>query len=153
MNKLIASVFGLGYLKGGASAASSVTCIIVWFTWHTPFFHNSWLLLFITVVLTFLGIYVGNKVEAEWGKDSKHVVIDEVAGMLVTLLFIPADIKWLIIGFMLFRLFDNLKPLYIKKMENFKGGWGVMLDDLLAGLYSNITLWLIVFITNRISAK
>lgn len=77
------------------------------------------------------------------GKDSSRIVIDEVAGVLVTMLFIPKQLFLLIAGFVVFRLVDNIKPFYIKRLENLPGGTGVMADDLLAGVYSNVILWLI----------
>ena len=82
--------------------------------------------------------------EDKWGKDSPRIVIDEVAGMCLSLLFVPVRWQYLAIGLLLFRFFDIAKPLYIRKMENLKGGWGVMMDDMLAGLYSNLVLQIIV---------
>jgi len=67
-------------------------------------------------------------------------VIDEVAGMCISLLFIPVTLKYIIIALVLFRFFDIVKPLFIKKMEIPPGGWGIILDDVLAGIYSNIAL-------------
>ncbi|PJA08607.1 MAG: phosphatidylglycerophosphatase A, partial [Flavobacteriales bacterium CG_4_10_14_0_2_um_filter_32_8] len=72
------------------------------------------------------------------------IVIDEVIGMWITMLFVPLTWLTILIGFILFRFFDILKPLGIKKMENFNGGLGVMADDMLAGIYSNILLLIIV---------
>jgi len=82
--------------------------------------------------------------EAKWGKDSYRIVIDEVAGMCLSLLFIPVRWQYMVIGLLLFRFFDIAKPLYIRKMEQLHGGWGVMMDDMLAGLYSNLALQVIV---------
>jgi phosphatidylglycerophosphatase A len=90
------------------------------------------------------GTWSAGKVEAEWGKDSSKVVIDEVAGMCITLIGIPVRWQYVGIGLVLFRVFDIAKPLYIRRMEKLKGGWGVMLDDVLAGIYSNVVLQLIV---------
>src|SRR5690606_26458527 len=98
-----------------------------------------------TLVITGLGIWSANEVEQLWGKDSNKVVIDEVVGMCITLLFIPISIKYIVIGLLLFRFFDIAKPLFIRRMESLKGGWGVMADDVLAGIYSNIVLQAIVF--------
>ena len=139
MNKAIASIFGIGYIKGGGTVAAVVTCIAIYFLWQQPVF-NSLYLLMLTIFITILGIYTGNQVEAAWGKDSSKVVIDEVAGMLVTMLFVPANLHFLLAGLVLFRFFDILKPLYIRKMEDFPGGTGVMMDDILAGVYANILL-------------
>lgn len=143
MNKLIASIFGIGYVKGGGTLAAIVTCPFIWLLWRSDM-HSPLYLLGATIIITLLGIYVGDKVEPAWGKDSYRVVIDEVAGMLVTMLFIPPNLYYLLIGLVLFRFFDILKPLGIRKMEALPGGTGVMMDDVLAGVYGNIVLQVIV---------
>jgi phosphatidylglycerophosphatase A len=140
-NKIIASIFGIGFLKGGGTYAALVTCGIIWLLWQGPILQNPLYLLIITIIITLWGVYVSNKVEPDWGEDSSRVVIDEVAGMLITMLFIPANIYLLLAGFILFRFFDIVKPLYIRKMEALPSGTGVMMDDVLAGVYSNILLW------------
>jgi phosphatidylglycerophosphatase A len=143
VNKIIASIFGIGYIKGGGTIAAALTCGLIWLLWDSGVSSVSFLAGCLTVNL--IGVYVGNKVEPYWGKDSYRVVIDEVAGMWVAMLFIPPTLTLLIAGFILFRFFDIVKPLYIRKMEAFKGGWGVMLDDVLAGIYANLVLQIIVF--------
>ncbi|MDB4923222.1 phosphatidylglycerophosphatase A [Mucilaginibacter sp.] len=146
LNKIIASIFGIGYLKGGGTYAALVTCGFIWLLWQNPVLQNPLYLLIITIVITLLGVYVSNKVEPDWGEDSSRVVIDEVAGMLISILFIPANIYFLLAGFILFRFFDIVKPLYIRKMEALPSGTGVMMDDVLAGVYSNILLWVGYFV-------
>jgi phosphatidylglycerophosphatase A len=146
LNKIIASIFGIGFLKGGGTYAALVTCGGIWLLWKNPAFQNPLYLLIITIVITLLGVYVSNKVEPDWGEDSSRVVIDEVAGMLISVLFIPANIYFLLAGFILFRFFDIVKPLYIRKMEALPSGTGVMMDDVLAGVYSNILLWVGYFV-------
>ncbi|MEN0056271.1 MAG: phosphatidylglycerophosphatase A [Mucilaginibacter sp.] len=141
LNKIIASIFGIGFLKGGGTYAAIVTCGFIWLLWQSPTLQNPWYLFVITVVVTLLGVYVSNKVEPDWGEDSSRVVIDEVAGMLISVLFIPPNLYFLLAGLVLFRFFDILKPLGIRKMEDMGGGTGVMMDDVLAGVYSNILLW------------
>lgn len=148
MNKLIASVFGIGYVKGGGTLAALVSCPFIYLLWLQQWAANPLYLVLATVIVTLLGIYVGNKVEPFWGKDSYRVVIDEVAGMMVTMLFIPANFYYLIIGFVLFRFFDILKPLGVRKMEALPRGTGVMMDDVLAGVYGNIVLQVIVYFLN-----
>ncbi len=96
--------------------------------------------LLITGFITTIGIWSATVVEPQWGKDSYRVVIDEIAGMCLSLLFVPIHAKSLLAGLVLFRLFDILKPLGIRRLEKLNGGWGVMLDDLLAGLYTNLVL-------------
>jgi len=144
IDKLISTVFGIGYVgKGGGTLAAFLCCI----PWFACFYkeNNQLIALVITVIIFFLGVRSASKVESEWGIDSNKVVIDEVAGMCVSLLFIPVTVTNILIGLVLFRFFDIAKPLFIKKMEKLPGGWGVMTDDLLAGIYANILLQIIVW--------
>lgn len=94
-----------------------------------------------------VGIYSAGKVEQHWGKDNYRVVIDEIAGMYITMMFVPLNTATLIAGFILFRLFDILKPFYIRKLEKLPGGVGVMMDDVLAGIYANIVLQVAIFVS------
>ena len=81
----------------------------------------------LVAVFTALGISSANAVESIWGKDPARVVIDEMVGVWIPLIIVPGRNIWFIVGaFALFRLFDIFKPLGIRKMENFKGGIGVM---------------------------
>lgn len=142
--RLIASVFGIGYVgKGGGTIAAAVSCII-WMIIPAGS-HSDYRQFFAIVFICFAGVWSGNIVDAVWGKDSSKVVIDEVAGMMVTLFLIPVEWKYVLTGLVLFRFFDIAKPLGIRKMELLPKGWGVMADDLLAGIYAHILLQLIVF--------
>jgi len=96
------------------------------------------------MLITTLGVWAGNMVEPLWGKDHQRVVIDEVAGMCFGLLFLPVNVKYVLCSLILFRFFDIKKPLFIRDMENFHGGWGVMGDDVLAGVYTNIIMQAVV---------
>ncbi|GAA4927606.1 phosphatidylglycerophosphatase A [Mucilaginibacter defluvii] len=146
MNKLIASLFGIGYIKGGGTYASIFTCVVLYFLWQVPAVLMPLPNVLIGLAILLIGIYTGNKVEPFWGKDSYRVVIDEVAGMWITMLFVPVNnIKLLVAGLILFRFFDMVKPLGVRRMEALKGGLGVMMDDVLAGVYANITLQVLVF--------
>lgn len=141
--KIIASVFGIGYIrKGGGTVAAACAIFIWWLLFRDNAFH--WVPVALTIFTTGIGVIAGNVVEEDWGKDSYRVVIDEVAGMFISVLFVPLVWWWLLTGFVLFRFFDIAKPLYIRRMEVFKGGWGVMLDDVLAGVYANIILQVLI---------
>jgi len=79
--------------------------------------------------------------------DPREIVIDEVAGFLVTIVFIPFTLRNLLGGFFLFRFFDIVKPPPIRTIERkVKGGYGVVLDDLVAGVYAHLSLWLLLFV-------
>jgi phosphatidylglycerophosphatase A len=144
LQRWIGSVGGIGYMgKGGGTVAAAV-CALVLFGASALAPDSGtlrWIVLpVVTVVLTVLGIWSGNGVEAGWGKDSSKVVMDEVVGMLVTVLFQPLRPLTLLIGLLLFRFFDIVKPLGIRQTEALPGGWGVMVDDIVAGVYAGILL-------------
>ncbi|MVM30908.1 phosphatidylglycerophosphatase A [Spirosoma sp. HMF4905] len=139
MHKLIATGLGIGYIRKGGGTVAAIVCCGIWYlaqSVHYPFFAP----ILITIGITAVGIWSANVVEEQWGKDSYRVVIDEIAGMCLSLLFIPINEKSLLAGLVLFRLFDIAKPFGIRKLEKLRGGWGVMFDDLLAGLYANLIL-------------
>jgi phosphatidylglycerophosphatase A len=133
--KLVASILGIGYLKGGGTYAALLTTI-VWYL-LTP---NIGFQILAAIIFFILSIWAGNVVEKEWGKDSSKVVIDEVIGMIIALMFLPITWKWSLAAFVLFRFFDIVKPLGIRRLEKYKGGFGVTIDDVAAGLIANIIL-------------
>jgi phosphatidylglycerophosphatase A len=96
-----------------------------------------------------LSVWVSGNAEIFFRKrDDQRIVIDEIIGFLITMLWVPKTIRFVIIGFLLFRFFDILKPFPIRRFEKvFKGGFGVVLDDVAAGVYSNIILQIICYFT------
>jgi phosphatidylglycerophosphatase A len=94
----------------------------------------------------FTGVICSEKLLTEWGKDPSRIVIDEVVGMWVSMLFIPNNIILLLSAFAAFRFFDIEKPLYIARIENIRGGWGIMLDDVAAGVCANVSVQFLLFI-------
>lgn len=147
--KLTATALGAGYSPfAPGTMGALVGCIALWLfeesslisTTTTPI-----LFIGLIVITTILGIIATDKLEDDWGKDPSKVVLDEVIGMWITMMFVPLTLFNLLLGFGLFRLFDIAKPFGIRKMENLPGGVGVMADDILAGIYGNITLQIIVY--------
>ncbi len=144
-HKLFSSTLGIGYIKGGGSIAAAVCCVFWYLAWadgYPPLF----LSVTITIAITLIGVWSSGIVEKIWGKDPSRVVIDEVSGMCISLLFLPVNLKYIIGAFILFRFFDIVKPLFIRKAENLPGGWGIMMDDVLAGVYANILMWVVVLL-------
>lgn len=92
------------------------------------------------VVLLAAGVWSAGKMETVWEHDSNRIVIDEVAGMMITLAFLPHTPAVMLAGCVLFRFFDILKPLGIGRAELLPRGWGVMGDDVLAGIYAQVLL-------------
>jgi phosphatidylglycerophosphatase A len=142
-HKLIATSLGIGYIGKGAGTVAAVACCICWYlAWAGAY--QAIPSVIITVIITFVGVWSSNKVVPLWGEDPARVVIDEVAGMCIGMLFLPVTVTYVLCALILFRFFDIVKPLYIKKMELLPGGWGIMMDDVLAGIYTNILLQLVV---------
>jgi len=114
------------------TVGSLVTLIALWLI---PF--TTLALLVTLAIVTLVGIWAGSRVERAIGaKDPGIIVIDEVAGMLVSVLFLPRTIPVLVTAFLLFRLFDIWKPFPARQFQELHGGLGVMLDDLIAGAYA-----------------
>ncbi len=97
------------------------------------------------LLFTFLSVPSIKRLEKEWGEDPSRVVVDEMVGVWISLLAVPEGGSiWYMLGALaLFRLFDIWKPLGVRRMEAVGGGWGVMLDDILAGVYGAIVLLLV----------
>jgi phosphatidylglycerophosphatase A len=136
----IATAGGIGFLvKGGGTAAAVVFCI-VWYFIPIGYVYQALLL----VALLAVGIWSATKMETVWEHDSNKIVIDEVAGMMITLIFLPHNGVYIVTGCVLFRFFDIVKPLGIKAAESLPRGIGVMADDVLAGIYAQLIVRAIV---------
>jgi len=96
----------------------------------------------------FFSSWIAERAQNHWQKkDDQRIVIDEIMGYFLTMLWIPKTTLFIILGFFLFRFFDIVKPPPIRLIERAKGGFGVVLDDVLAGVYSNIILQIICYFT------
>jgi phosphatidylglycerophosphatase A len=132
---LAASVFGAGYAPiASGTVGSFVTLVFIWLLPWTTFG-----LLVTLVVVTLIGLWAGSRVERVLGrKDPGVIVIDEAAGMLLSVIGLPRSIPVLVTAFLLFRVFDIWKPFPARESQALSGGMGVMADDLIAGLYALI---------------
>jgi len=145
LSKFIPSFFGVGYFP---IAPGTLTSLVVILAYKFYLFRLSWsLYLLILFLLFFIGVYTSTKVESESRKkDPRKIVIDEACGQLLVL-FRMGDAWFPILsGFLLFRIFDIVKPYPIKKVETLPSGWGIMMDDIVAAIYAGviINLYLII---------
>ena len=102
---------------------------------------GEWYGVFALVVITIVAIRVSDRTQELLGRtDPSEVVIDEVAGFLATMLLFPASLVNVGLGFILFRFFDIVKPWPVRQTERLKGGFGIVVDDLLAGVYAHLVL-------------
>ncbi len=128
----IASLCGLGFLPSGmpGTVSSFAACIVSVFV-DVP--------MWAVIIVSVIGVYVTGKSEEYFNrKDPNFLNIDEVPGMWLTIYLLPKG--FIIPGFFLFRLIDILKPWPVSAMEKLPGGWGIMADDILGGIFANVIL-------------
>jgi phosphatidylglycerophosphatase A len=137
-----ATAAGAGYVPvAPGTAGSAVGVVIYLLVRRWPAFSQVLLLAVIVVV----GIWSAGEAAIHFGReDPGQVVIDEVAGQFLTLMFTGAGMTGAVVGFVLFRLFDIVKPWPARQLEHLPGGWGIMADDLMAGVYGWIVCRLAV---------
>ena len=144
---LVATFFGAGRLRPGPGTWGSLAAMLLWWQLaaHLPASFRLPVILALIVASTAIGIPAATLEARGCGKkDPQHVVIDEVAGQLVTLIGCPILWKPLLVGFILFRGFDILKPPPIRSLEKLPEGMGVVVDDLGAGVYGLTVLQLLL---------
>jgi len=144
---IIATVFGIGNLKPGPGTWGSLAAAAIWSALSglvSPKFQPEVLAGLIVIVIA-VGIPAATRVARNSGlKDPQNVVIDEVAGQWITLLFVPMSWKTLLAGFILFRGFDILKPPPVRQLERLPEGTGIVVDDVAAGLYALLVMQLLL---------
>jgi phosphatidylglycerophosphatase A len=140
---LVATVAGTGYAPvapGTFGSAAGIVLILLTRTWPA-----SWQLALVGGVIA-VGVWASGRAAGQFGgEDPGHVVIDEVAGQLVTVLLLDLSIVGLVTAFFVFRLLDIVKPWPAGRFESLPGGWGVMADDLMAGAYGWVLMWVLAW--------
>ncbi len=139
LTKIIATFFFAGYLPFMPGTWGSLAGVLVYFLVRGS------LLIYLPVMalLFFSGFYTAGRAENLFGKkDDKRIVIDEVCGILLLYLLIPGTLVYLAAGFILYRIFDVLKPYPIKRAEGLGGSAGIMIDDVFAALYAFVAITL-----------
>jgi len=144
--RALASVFYIGFIPGAPGTYGSLAAVAVLYLigQYGGWFHPAALLAGVGIV-TLLGVLTSNIASKKAGdEDPSFVVIDEVAGQMLTFFCVSFSITNLVIGFVAFRAFDIWKPWPIRKIESLPHGIGIMADDLLAGVYACVTLHIIL---------
>ena len=131
----IATWGGVGYAPVASGTVASAVALVL--LWLIPFTMPA--LAWTVAAVTAVGLWAGGRVERVLGqKDPGIIVVDEIAGMGLAVLLLPRTIPVLLVAFFLFRLFDVWKPFPARESQAFSGGLGVMIDDLIAGVYALI---------------
>jgi phosphatidylglycerophosphatase A len=143
----LATTLGVGFIPYAPGTFGSAAGLLLW--WLLP---SSLPVQAGAIVIIFLvGSWSGHVAERHFGaSDPPPVVIDEVMGMWITLLLNPVGWQGALIGFLLFRLFDVIKPYPADRLERLRGGFGVMADDGMAAVYANMALRAVVLVVGRV---
>lgn len=144
LTKLFATGFYSGYTPIAPGTAGSLVAAVVYLL---PNVEKPILLLSIIVLFFFIGTLVACRMEKVLGEDPPVIVIDEMVGMWISYLFLPKTLTVIVLGFLFFRGFDIFKPPPARRIEKLKNGWGIMLDDVIAGIYANLTVQIILLLT------
>ena len=146
-HKLIATSFGAGFSPVAPGTMGALVAILVWcILWLCMAYSTlQWTLAGLIVVFTIIGVWSTTVSDRYWGEDPSKVVIDETVGEWIALLAVPAGQHWayIVAAVVLFRFFDIFKPLGVRSMENLKGGYGIMADDILSGVYAAVVMLLV----------
>lgn len=136
--KLLSTCFGIGFFPVAPGTVTSMVAVLCYF--FIPVLHNPLLLLFLVLLCSGAGIWAGGVMEDYYGEDPSVVTIDELAGQWLALVFLPEGIVPIALSLLFFRFFDIAKPGPVDALQRLPGGWGIMLDDLLAGFFANISV-------------
>jgi phosphatidylglycerophosphatase A len=140
----LASLFGIGFIPGCPGTAGSLFGLL-----FVGLIKDQAIFSLLVVFIVVLAFFIAGKAEKVFGrKDAKQIVIDELAGILITFLFIPKTFIFILVGFFLFRLFDIIKVFPANLLEKKKGSLGIVGDDLVAGIYANLVLQFLRLVLN-----
>ena len=137
--QILSTCFGIGYFPLAPGTVTSIVAVLGYYFF--PVLHNPLFLLSLVLLCSGAGIWAGGVMEEHYGEDPSIVTIDELAGQWLALVFLPEGLAPLALSLLLFRFFDIAKPGPVDAAQRLPGGWGIMVDDLLAGLFANLSVW------------
>jgi phosphatidylglycerophosphatase A len=141
--KLIGSGLYSGYAPVASGTVGSLFAIIIYLI---PGFENLYIIIPITVIFFIYGIFLGSKFEAKYEKDPSQCTIDEFVGTWISLIALPKTIGVITVTFFLWRILDIIKPPPARNLEKLNGGMGIMIDDVVSGIYTLIIMHLVVYL-------
>lgn len=146
IEKFLGSGFYTGYSPFASGTVGSFAALLLY---YIPGFEKLYIILPLTLIFFVYGIYVGNKFEKVYGKDPSQCTIDEVVGTWISLILLPKTVFISLTAFLIWRIFDIIKPQPAKKSEQLKGGWGIMIDDVISGIYTLLTMHLLIYLIGK----
>ncbi len=143
LDKLVSTGLGSGYSPVAPGTAGSIVALLFY---SIDGFERLYVILPAILIFLAWGSYSAGKMESVYGHDPSRVVIDEIVGMWITLLFIPKRFFLVVIGFLVFRFLDIFKPFPASYFDRKTGGISIMMDDVVSGIYANIALQLYLYL-------
>lgn len=152
LNKLIASGLGTGYSPIAPGTVGSLLGVLMCYGVNLVMINNDLIRLIILVLNLFaiiciliIGVRSIKLLHHNWIHDSPKIVIDEILGVWVAAFALPFHWQYYLYAFVLFRFFDIVKPFFIRRIDRLTNSWSVMLDDIIAGIYANIVLQILIY--------
>ncbi|NTW70136.1 MAG: phosphatidylglycerophosphatase A [Chlorobiaceae bacterium] len=136
--RVISTCFGIGYFPVAPGTVTSIAAVLCYL--FIPGLRELSVLLLLVLLTAFAGVWSGSVMEERYGSDPSIVTIDELSGQWLALAALPAGILPALLALAFFRFFDIAKPGPIDALQRLHGGWGIMADDLLAGLFANLSV-------------
>jgi phosphatidylglycerophosphatase A len=142
VEKVIGSGFYTGFIPVASGTFGSVVAVLIYLI---PGFEKLYIIIPVTLLVFFYGKFIGDKFEAVYGKDPAECTVDELVGTWISLIALPKTFLIILITFLIWRLLDIVKPQPAKKLENLPGGTGIMIDDVVSGLYTLLIMHILVY--------
>jgi phosphatidylglycerophosphatase A len=149
-SNILATSFGIGLIPFAPGTIATLFAGLIWFSIPNEIFYNSFnreiyypayfYLSGIALLMFLIGVLLTKNAEKKYGHDHGCIVFDELFGYLISVLFLPKTLQVAIYAFVLFRVFDITKLYPIKQIQKLPHGWGIMTDDFLAGIYTNVII-------------
>jgi phosphatidylglycerophosphatase A len=143
IDKLLGSGFYTGYIPFISGTFGSLAGLIIYLI---PGFEKPVIMIPAIVIFSVYGIYAGSQFEKVYGKDPPQCTIDEIVGMWISLLFLPKILWVSLMVFLLWRISDIVKPFPARRLEELEGGLGIMIDDIISGVYVLLIVHLFILI-------
>lgn len=160
LSEFIATLFGIGHIPFAPGTFGTIFAFLIWVilpdywfwnaTSHKYFITGQIVFSLSCLFILIYGIYVSTIAELKLGHDSPKIIIDELLGFMISVAFLPKTFLIAVYGLIFFRVFDIAKPFPINKIQKLPAGFGVMADDLLAGIYSNIAIRLLLLFYTKV---
>ncbi len=149
----LATIFGIGYFPVAPGTAGTLFAALIYYILPASLFktnYDNFIVVIFLTGLSLIGVVITSLAEKTLGHDDGKIIIDEFVGYFVTILFLPKSLLLAIYAFIFFRVFDIAKPQPIYKVQSLPKGWGIMVDDIVAGVFANICLQILIRIFPQI---